>query len=75
MGEADNKQISKNYDRSEGAKCYGEKLNKGKNENCICEWRGMGAILGMEAREDLSGRKPEGGKRTITVCIWETRDP
>lgn len=36
------------------------------------EW---GSILGMEAREDLSGRKPEGGKRTIRVYIWEKRDP
>lgn len=42
VGEADNKQINKNCDRSEGAKCYGEKLNKGEKENCICEWRGEG---------------------------------
>lgn len=28
----------------------------------------------METREDLSGKKPEGGKRTITVYIWEKRD-
>lgn len=70
VGEADNKQISKNYDRSKVAKCCGKKLDKEENENCIRKWRGKGWEPGK-----ISLMEPEGSKRTIAVCIWEKKDP
>lgn len=37
---------------------------------------GVGSlILHMETSEDLSDKKPEGGKRTTMVYIWGKKDP